>query len=58
MLSTVVPSAAAYCAVVIVSLEVHSVAVDLTTFCDLIQWKCVCSCADQVSQARSLERRT
>lgn len=28
---------AAYCALVIVSLEVHSVVVYLTTFCDLIQ---------------------
>lgn len=37
MLSAMVPSAAAYCAVVIASLEVHSVAVYLTTFCDLIQ---------------------
>lgn len=57
MLIIVVPSAVTYCAVVIVSLEVHSVAVSLTTFCDPIQWKCVPrSYSDHLNQPRSLKK--
>lgn len=41
MWSTVVPSVAAYCAVVIVSLKSHSIVVYLKTFCDFVQARCV-----------------